>query len=664
MNHKEALAYAKDLVELGVPVFRAPKMQLPKDWQLTEPNYRWVDLYQPGDGLAAVMGHVYDAVDIDPRNGGDVGLVDSIVHYGLQHTPRGGRHLLIPALGVGKKQSILPGVDLQGGKLDGSSRGFIWIAPTVRYGAAYKWTAPPAQVPDSAYLSDEWAWIAELAQPAEKPAEPSEPVEVSSDPPPATYVARFYAEDLPAYVSAEPGTGDTRLWQLVRRAYEFINAGWVERVDILDAINQARLARIKQHPTGGGQTEEDRERILRSAKTKKAAVRSEGLKVGGKLVDQGKRPAPIEGAPPATAAVEASTGVLPLELEWANEREPEAPRWFWGRRGDQAKGYAPIAGLTLLSGAPGIGKSSIGYDLVASLSRGDLPGEHEGNPMRTLVVATEDHWTQAVLPRLVAARANRALVARVHPDKRDLGGKAGELSLPDDMARLRVTIMKHQIGLVLLDPLMSRLGGKLDTHKDAEVREALEPLKALGEETGVTFLGVIHNRKDVKEVTAQSAVMGSVAFTAVARSVLMAHVDHDDPQQRYMTLAKSNSSPTSPITPALAYRMVEVDAGKDPHDGRVIRTTKIQWEGDRELSATDLLNPVSKRVKAASVVAWAQAQDRVVTRGEMVKYGEAQGISRAAVDEEIRRAVPELLASHGRGLYAGPGVEPRGGAEK
>ena len=35
--------------------------------------------------------------------------------------------------------------------------------------------------------------------------------------------------------------------------------------------------------------------------------------------------------------------------------------------------------------------------------------------------------------------------------------------------------------LILLDPVMSRIDTKLDTHKDAEVRMALEPLVKLAE---------------------------------------------------------------------------------------------------------------------------------------------------------------------------------------
>jgi hypothetical protein len=35
--------------------------------------------------------------------------------------------------------------------------------------------------------------------------------------------------------------------------------------------------------------------------------------------------------------------------------------------------------------------------------------------------------------------------------------------------------------LLILDPLLSRLDDRLDTHKDADVRRALEPLVALAE---------------------------------------------------------------------------------------------------------------------------------------------------------------------------------------
>ncbi len=42
---------------------------------------------------------------------------------------------------------------------------------------------------------------------------------------------------------------------------------------------------------------------------------------------------------------------------------------------------------------------------------------------------------------------------------------------------------------------MSRLDAKLDTHKDAEVRIALEPLTALADRTGAAVARLIHVNK-------------------------------------------------------------------------------------------------------------------------------------------------------------------------
>ena len=75
--------------------------------------------------------------------------------------------------------------------------------------------------------------------------------------------------------------------------------------------------------------------------------------------------------------------------------------------------------------------------------------------------------------------------------------------------------------LILLDPLMSRLDAKLDTHKDAEVRLALEPLVSIANSTGAAILGLIHLNKSLS-TDPLTMLMGSRAFAAVARAVLFA----------------------------------------------------------------------------------------------------------------------------------------------
>jgi len=67
--------------------------------------------------------------------------------------------------------------------------------------------------------------------------------------------------------------------------------------------------------------------------------------------------------------------------------------------------------------------------------------------------------------------------------------------------------------LILLDPLLSRLDSSLDSHKDAEVRIALEPLVALADRSAAAVLGLIHVNKSGGQ-DPLDIVMGSRAFAA------------------------------------------------------------------------------------------------------------------------------------------------------
>lgn len=156
-EQEHALAQARHLAEHGVPVFAAKPdpnsstgYRLPSGWQTTEADPAAVERWQPGMALCAVMGHLVDAVDIDPRNGGDRAALNGTMPatYGQQATPSGGQHFLVASLGVRKVGNILPGVDLQAGT-DGDGHGLLFLAPTERVSkvtgelAEYRWEVDP-----------------------------------------------------------------------------------------------------------------------------------------------------------------------------------------------------------------------------------------------------------------------------------------------------------------------------------------------------------------------------------------------------------------------------------------------------------------------------------------------------------------------------------------
>lgn len=252
-----------------------------------------------------------------------------------------------------------------------------------------------------------------------------------------------------------------------------------------------------------------------------------------------------------------------------------AVRWLWDAR-------LPLGSLALLGGREGIGKSTAAYTLAADLTRGRLPGHHKGTPRAVVVCATEDSWGHTIAPRLLAAGADLELVYRVDVTTAD--GAPGGLSLPADIAGLERGMRAVGAALLLLDPLMSRLDAALDTHKDSEVRQALEPLTALADRTGAAILGLIHVNKG-RTNDPLTSLMGSRAFAAVARAVLYVIADADDPGLRLLGLAKNNLGRAD--LPTLRFRIESAHVA-DTDEGPVW-TGRLAWAGEDPRSLTAVL---------------------------------------------------------------------------
>jgi energy-coupling factor transporter ATP-binding protein EcfA2 len=257
----------------------------------------------------------------------------------------------------------------------------------------------------------------------------------------------------------------------------------------------------------------------------------------------------------------------------ASDIEPENATWLWDR-------LIPVGELTLLAGREGVGKSTLAYAVVARVTRGRLPGEFKGTPREVIVVATEDSWGHTIVPRLMAAGADLHKVRPVHVELKD--GER-ELTLLDAHL-LEAAINKCCAVMVLFDPLMSRFSGKADTHKDAEVRSELEPLVRVAHDTGCAALGLIHvNKGDSADPL--NTVMGSRAFTAVARSVLFVMTDPKDENVKLFAQAKSNLGPKEAGTREFTIETAHVP-GKG---GAKVETSKLVWgETDKSRSLFDV----------------------------------------------------------------------------
>jgi hypothetical protein len=247
--------------------------------------------------------------------------------------------------------------------------------------------------------------------------------------------------------------------------------------------------------------------------------------------------------------------------------------WLWRDR-------MPTGELTLLAGREGVGKSTIAYTLAAWITRGTMKGRYFGTPRGVIVAATEDSWEHTIVPRLMAAGADLERVHRAEVETLEIGRTP--VLFPIDLLELERVIVELEVALVIVDPLTSRLGDR-DTHKDAEVRQGLEPLVATLHRTGAAGLGLIHLNKSSGADTLTS-VMGSRAFVAVARSVLFAIKDPEDDTLRRFGLEKNNLGRSD--LPVYLYRIVGHHV-TDTDDGPVW-TGRLDFEGevDESISAT------------------------------------------------------------------------------
>lgn len=299
----------------------------------------------------------------------------------------------------------------------------------------------------------------------------------------------------------------------------------------------------------------------------------------------------------AMLAGQQTAAVPPIAAQTRNDLQSAAPhrsvhltpassiqvrpvRWLWDLR-------LALGTLALLGGREGIGKSIVAYTIAGMLTRGRLPGAYLGIPKSVIVAATEDSWAHTIVPRLMATGADLDRVYRV--DVTTSTGAETELSLPRDLLHLGQVITQVDAVLLVLDPLLSRLDAALDSHKDAEVRTALEPLVSLADKTQLTVLGLIHVNKSAS-TDALNALMGSRAFAAVARSVLFVLTDPENESARILGQAKNNLGRMD--LPTLGFKIEGVKVA-DTSEGPVW-TGQLQWTGESDRSIREALESAAE----------------------------------------------------------------------
>jgi AAA domain/Bifunctional DNA primase/polymerase, N-terminal len=492
---------------MGVPVFTARLNSdgdpyPPKGWEKTAPSHDLVDKWKPGMALCAVTGVVFDVIDIDPRNGGDLSFKrlaadlgeDGPEEWWRVRTASGGKHLWITALGIGSHPGFLPGIDLKGGLEDGSSRGFVFLPPTVRPSKGtenYGERMPYRQMSDLLSAS---------GGPCEVLAAYVEAAAATKGRGPGKRGRADASSLRAACISAEEGGQRAAL---LSYAAELQKRGMSreETLALLRAVVIEMPAFDPRRPWIARGSDPDRHL--------KGLLYAEGQIIGDAA------PGELDGLAPMVAREK-------VELRTLGSVEHRQTTWQWYR-------YLAMGDMTILDADPGTAKSLISLDLAARYTRGrPMPGEPEAivPPGNVLLLAPEDR-AEVIRMRMDAAGADLSRVflpplTTVGRGKNRKATYKGELvTFPDGMYRFREWILGGEIGFVVIDPIAAFLSESVNSHNDASVRRALEPLGTVLGEAHCSALLIRHLNKDTsKDVRFRGS--GSVAFGAVSRIQLFA----------------------------------------------------------------------------------------------------------------------------------------------
>jgi hypothetical protein len=251
---------------------------------------------------------------------------------------------------------------------------------------------------------------------------------------------------------------------------------------------------------------------------------------------------------PGSRPMETSASV---EIESFSRVTPSQLLWLWKKR-------VPLGKLTLFVGDPGQGKSLVTIDIAARVSRGiAFPDGTASTTGDVVFLSAEDDAGDTQLPRLLAAGADISRIHRVKAVKVTLAdGATGEsmFQLERDIEKLDEALAKiPQTQLLVIDPVNAYMG-KIDTHRDAEVRRILGPLADMAARRRIAVNGVMHLKKS--EASALLRVSGSIGFVAAARAVWGFGEDPDTPGSRVMVNVKNN---LAVIGDGLAYRIEAID---------------------------------------------------------------------------------------------------------
>ena len=342
------------------------------------------------------------------------------------------------------------------------------------------------------------------------------------------------------------------------------------------------------------------------------------------LLDIGAQPG-IETISSATATQQVRPSVVIVP---ASEIEPQPVQWIWS-------GVLASARVTGLVGHPGLGKSLVAMDIAASISTGrNWPGgAANAGAYDVIILSAEDDAADTLVPRLIAAGADRSRIHVVMAVKDDNGvERAFNLALDLDRLEKEYDDLR-QVKLLVIDPVSAYLipvkGKQVDRNNAGDVRTILARLAAFAAQHEIGVLAISHLNKS-SGTRAITRVMGSQEWAAAPRAVFLVTEEAGTARRLFLPL-KNNLAPDR-----IGYAFET--ANKVVGDG--ICTSAVVWSDDPvTISADEALAAAAKKVTSGAVDFLREVlSDGPMDQTEVVRLGKEAGYT----EKSLRNAREKL----------------------
>ena len=263
-----------------------------------------------------------------------------------------------------------------------------------------------------------------------------------------------------------------------------------------------------------------------------------------------------------------------VKIRCGADIKPLPITWLW-------PGWVPAGKLTILAGAAGTGKTTLALALAGVITTGGRwpDGSECKGGGNVLIWSSEDVADDTLVPRLIASGADLARCHFIEGIAQD--GESVPFDPSQDIPHLRRAVDAiGGVSLLLVDPIVSAVAG--DMHRANDVRRSLQAVVDFADAHGCAVIGITHFAKGGAGKAPQDRVIGSQAFGALARMVLVT-AKEESSNRRVMARAKSNIAPDDGGV-AYSLELATIAGG--------IEATHAVWAGAIEGTAREILGDV------------------------------------------------------------------------